>query len=488
MKRIAQLLLCISLLAIMLVGCQDNSGIVDPSNELTIPLAASKVMIPAGATFESAMLYVYVDYPINGQATYVHRVTGAWEENVVTWNNFGEAYDATVIGSFTATSPGWYSVNVTGLVAGWMDGSYENLGVVLKQDQTDLVRMQMNSRENAMNHPYLDICYSSGGSIMCETSETIGDSYIWEIRPEENNGTDIEILAGWVSGYEKLGLLAFDAPEIEQKAALGDYVWRDENMDGIQDEGEMGIEGIMVYLMDCMGNVLGQTVTDVDGYYLFSDLEPGDYSVHFVLPEGYAFSPMDQGSDDAVDSDADPGTGMTGCYTLAAGEVNLTVDAGMYRPPHTGCTLTIGFWKNHAGMKRQPDYLSQFLPIWLGDPDGDKSMAVTDADMAVDILVMKTYGNANNGITKLYAQLLAAKLNIADGSDTFDLGDAVAEADAFLAMYDYMDWNNLSPEDQAMVIELKTLFDDYNNGDIGPGHCDWIMPPKNGDRFIDKQK
>ncbi|MFH1701635.1 MAG: SdrD B-like domain-containing protein [Candidatus Zixiibacteriota bacterium] len=329
MKRIAQLLLCISLLAIVLVGCQDDSGIVEPSSELTISLAAAKVTIPAGSTFESAMLYVYVDYPINGQATYVHRVTGPWEETVVTWNNFGEAYDATVIGSFTATVPGWYSVDVTAVVGGWMNDTYENLGLLLKQDQTDLVRLGIYSRENAVNHPYLDICYSSGSSTMCETSEVIGDSHIWEIFPDENNGTDTEILTGWVSGKEKLGLLAFDAPEIQQKASLGDYVWLDENNNGIQDEGEMGMEGVVVHLMDCFGNMLAQTMTDADGYYLFTDLQPGDYSVHFVVPEGYTFSPMDQGMDDAMDSDADPSTGMTGCYTLVAGEINLTVDAGL---------------------------------------------------------------------------------------------------------------------------------------------------------------
>ncbi|MEE9441511.1 MAG: SdrD B-like domain-containing protein [candidate division Zixibacteria bacterium] len=486
MKTIAQILVCISLLTIMLVGCQDDPGIVRPSNEPAISLAASKVTIPAGAVYESAILYVYVDWP-NGETTYLHRITGAWEENVVTWGNFGEAYDATVLGSFTATTPGWYSVDVTDLVNGWMTETYENLGVLLRQDQTDYDRITMSSRENAANHPYLDICYSSGDATVCETSETIGDSFIWEIAPSRNHGTNPEILAGWVSGTEKQTLLAFETPEIQQTASLGDYVWRDENINGVQDEGEMGIEGITVHLMDCFGNILAETTTNADGYYLFTDLEPGDYSVHFVAPEGYAFSPMDQGADDAKDSDADPSTGMTGCYTLAAGEVNLTVDAGLYWPPHTGCTLTIGFWKTHAGFGPQDDVVTQYLPIWLGDSGGDKSLEVTDASMAVAILSMKTYGNRKNGITKLYAQLLATKLNIADGSDTFDLGDAVAEADAFLAMYDWTDWRNLSSEDKDMVIDLKTLFDDYNNGDIGPGHCDWVMPTK-AERIRDKKK
>ena len=55
-----------------------------------------------------------------------------------------------------------------------------------------------------------------------------------------------------------------------------------------------------------------------------------DYQVQFILPSGYAYSPQDQGSDDALDSDADPATGTTICTTLAPGENDLTWDAGMY--------------------------------------------------------------------------------------------------------------------------------------------------------------
>jgi phage gp45-like len=42
------------------------------------------------------------------------------------------------------------------------------------------------------------------------------------------------------------------------------------------------------------------------------------------------------GGDDAVDSDADPTTGLTGPINLTAGETNLTVDAGVYCPAKLG--------------------------------------------------------------------------------------------------------------------------------------------------------
>ena len=147
-------------------------------------------------------------------------------------------------------------------------------------------------------------------------------------------------------------------------------------------------------------------------------------------------------------------------------------DLDVTPPPQEGCSHTIGYWKTHAGFGPQDDMVSGYLPIWLGDEDGDKSLAVTDASIAVDVLKMKTYGKSSNGITKLYAQLLGSKLSVASGASDDDIADAIADADAFLADHDWTDWNKLSDDDQDMVIDLKDLFDDYNNGDIGPGHCD----------------
>jgi hypothetical protein len=92
-------------------------------------------------------------------------------------------------------------------------------------------------------------------------------------------------------------------------------------------------------------------LTDASGEYLFDGLMPGSYMVRFVLPMDYVFSPQDQGMDDAMDSDPDPATGITACVELQAGEVNLTVDAGMYVPDvpgDEGCTH--GYWKNHESV------------------------------------------------------------------------------------------------------------------------------------------
>ncbi len=270
-----------------------------------------------------------------------------------------------------------------------------------------------------------------------------------------------------------VGAMSLQLPPPVETASVGDFVWNDIDMDGIQDEGEPGIEGVTVNLYDCEDNFIASTMTDMDGMYMFTDLMPGDYYVEFELPDDYFFTMMDQGMDDALDSDADPETGMTMCFNLESGEVDLTWDAGLYmEEDDDGCTRTIGYWKNHAGFGPQPDMVSQYLPIWLGEDDGDKSIPVTSAEIAVDILKMMTYGHPSNGITKLYAQLLAAKLNFAAGASDDAIEDIVEDADEFLSMYDWEDWGELSEEDQDMVMYWQGMLDDYNNGYIGPGHCD----------------
>ena len=63
-------------------------------------------------------------------------------------------------------------------------------------------------------------------------------------------------------------------------------------------------------------------------------------------------------------------------------------------------------------------------------------------------------------------------LNIVNFANPEDIHEAIAEADAFLAGNDWMDWEGLNKEQRKMVLEWKDLFEQYNEGYSGPGHCD----------------
>lgn len=124
--------------------------------------------------------------------------------------------------------------------------------------------------------------------------------------------------------------LTWDAG-LYQPASLGDRVWVDTDGDGVQDAGETGLDGVTVKLYTATGALVGSTTTAGGGLYLFSNLKPGRYIVEFVLPDGYEFTVPDQGSDDSLDSDADPVTGRTAEIALLSGQNDRTWDAGLVR-------------------------------------------------------------------------------------------------------------------------------------------------------------
>jgi hypothetical protein len=75
-----------------------------------------------------------------------------------------------------------------------------------------------------------------------------------------------------------------------------------------------------------------------------------------------------------------------------------------------------------------------------------------------------------NGLVSLAHQLIAAKLNIAQGADPSAASAAIASADAMIGSLvippigsGYLDPSQTSATTQTL--------DDYNNGIIGPGHC-----------------
>lgn len=114
-------------------------------------------------------------------------------------------------------------------------------------------------------------------------------------------------------------------------ATIGDFAWEDLNRNGIQDAGEPGLENVVVELFTCGTNTpIATTTTHGGGKYFFS-MMPGDYYLKFLLQPGFLFSPQDQGSDDAKDSDPDPGTGKTVCTTVIPGQNDMTWDAGMFK-------------------------------------------------------------------------------------------------------------------------------------------------------------
>jgi hypothetical protein len=118
--------------------------------------------------------------------------------------------------------------------------------------------------------------------------------------------------------------------------SIGDFVWNDENQNGIQDIGEMGIEGATINLYkEGNSTVFKTTSSGINGEYVFGPIGSGNYVVEFIPLTAYSLSPQDQGSDDDIDSDANETTGRTATITIDLSDEGVAQhvtnnDAGMY--------------------------------------------------------------------------------------------------------------------------------------------------------------
>ncbi len=133
-------------------------------------------------------------------------------------------------------------------------------------------------------------------------------------------------------------------------ATVGNRVWADINPsgstaaaiaagNGIQenDPHEQGISGIIVELYTSANELVAGTLTDANGEYLFTNLQPGDYYIRFVNGlDVRVWTAAKQGGNPALDSDAVTevidGRGdarQTATFTLSEGQIDLTWDAGL---------------------------------------------------------------------------------------------------------------------------------------------------------------
>jgi hypothetical protein len=128
-----------------------------------------------------------------------------------------------------------------------------------------------------------------------------------------------------------------------------------------------------------------------------------------------------------------------------------------------GCTLTQGYWKTHSalGPAAHPD------DTWLLLASGPNTTFYLSGQSWFTVFWTAPQGNAYYNLAH---QFMAAKLNVLAGASTTPAVDsALAAAHTFFSTYTPANW----PKAQKnAILALATTLDQYNNGLIGPGHCD----------------
>jgi len=180
----------------------------------TQPLSA-QVTIPAGSTIDTAI------FSIMSNRTYqiinLHRITADWGENSVTWNTFAGSYDhLNIIGSFSADSVGWHSVDMTSLVQAWVAGIYPNYGILLEQGLTQMTTYWSSESSPINGRPKLEIWYTTpaGDARYAiiqrpdDAQDGVADAYIWQKAPNAPQNY-ASLYTGIYEDFEKYALIRF---------------------------------------------------------------------------------------------------------------------------------------------------------------------------------------------------------------------------------------------------------------------------------------
>jgi serine-aspartate repeat-containing protein C/D/E len=176
-----------------------------------------------------------------------------------------------------------------------------------------------------------------------------------------------------------------DAGLVDNVGSIGDKVFFDANGNGLQDSGEAGIQGLTVTLtgagadgvLSTADDTVQSTTTDANGNYLFNNLQAGQYQVNVSgLTSTQAFTSQDQGAQDAVDSDVD-GSGNTAVITLAAGQNNLDVDAGVVTKK-ASLGDTVFFDANENGLQDAGEAGLQGMGVTLTGAGADDQFGTAD--------------------------------------------------------------------------------------------------------------
>jgi hypothetical protein len=162
-------------------------------------------------------------------------------------------------------------------------------------------------------------------------------------------------------------VLAFDGPGgsiqdvmIEVPApncgTIGDFVWSDNNGDGLQTPGEPGINGVTVNLLNAVGAPIASTITanapagylnltpNSPGYYQFTGLCAGNYAVALNSSQpalsGYTPSPTLVGGNNAIDSNL----AVSPVVLATDTSIDETIDFGFFasNPIQIACASSTG--------------------------------------------------------------------------------------------------------------------------------------------------
>lgn len=244
--------------------------------------------------------------------------------------------------------------------------------------------------------------------------------------------------------------------------SLGNYVWYDQDMDGIQDGHEAGIGQVEVLLYDnatCTGTAMTSVTTTQTGWYEFNKLPSNTYCLQFNTPSNWILSPADATNND-LDSDAVASSTVNQYLIkdIILSTTDYSYDVGLFHAQCTAPLVPIGSQAKMPSYGSSPWHHSNAYNIEAGDlnlvgfclekPDADPSVddlfKVTSADRQSLSTTRVDY--LKRLFTALGDSMVLTSIQAVFGSSTQSL-DSVLQ---YIVWY-YTDWSeNFSKVEEAI--------------------------------------
>ena len=220
--------------------------------------------------------------------------------------------------------------------------------------------------------------------------------------------------------------------------AIGNFIWHDQNRDGLQTGGELGLNGVTVNLDGPLGP--RTTVTDIGpggqlGYYQFTGLIAGTYTVTVdgsTIPSGFTPTTINVGGDTATDSNATPAT-VTLIPQGGGTSSDQTIDFGYQSP----CAGTIGnfVWHddNRDGIQQPGELGIDGVRVYL-TVDGVTVMQETITSVSGSDHGYYQFGGLCAGTYQVVVDTASAPLAGLSSTSTFPSDDETVDSDAIPAV------------------------------------------------------
>ncbi|MFN3489134.1 MAG: SdrD B-like domain-containing protein, partial [Emticicia sp.] len=218
------------------------------------------------------------------------------------------------------------------------------IGIPLKKDTTDASGKYLFTGLPTRNYIVKVVTNSLPSGSQLTAKQDIGTNDAIDSDFNPSTGLSDKITVD-LSDTTKKNILTVDCGIYSPLGSIGDFVWKDTNNNGLQDTGEVGVEGVKLelYASDALGNPIGAatntTTTNTNGFYTFNNLPKGDYVIRIVtstLPATSQFSSKVNAGDDTKDSDFNPTSGYSPKISIdpfvATLKDNQTIDGAIYLP------------------------------------------------------------------------------------------------------------------------------------------------------------